>query len=654
MSEQPRLTPQRIAMEQKIYNIPIYQRLFEWDDEKIKNLLNDLFFAYLNNKVEPYYIGMLTANEQENEQDLVDGQQRFTVSTLIGVIFKQYYSDWNDFLLVDGKPRLHFSAREEDYDFLLKVIKDRNFLSQILSAKPCDFYVNKRMADGLKTIHKWIPQDYEGDWDKGMFAKYVFDQMSFFITELPKDYKARDLNRYFESMNSLGRNLESYEILEVDCLKKLPTGCDLNYYNKIWNLVSDMDTLLVRKISHKDKSKRETEEEYDTRFKSLIATTIGASDLESITSKLKRNGKYGLNDFGDSDISESLTIGEIKADQNSKPSPRFHEGSHHSMLNFTEFLLQVLYIHNGYVDDSTESITVNEFFDVHKLAETYETHIMKCWKEEPEDCKRFFLNLLKYRLIYDYYIIRIANMDGEDYELEMSDNSENSSKDIGVLKKFQSMLYAGSASKTFYRWVARLLSEIDKRKADVTSVELYHYLLDIDSEIRESEGNNLPLSSDNLRYDTDVPLYWFRRLDFILWKKIVVDEDFSSALIIDKDVVASMKFRRGGRSIEHLHPQNQDNNQKWEVCNIHEFGNLALVTGSFNSEQSNDNLDVKFGRIKQQVDSHQLQSIKMYLMYLEANCDGTKWTESKMLQHRDSMIEILNNNVDSKNSTIHK
>jgi len=643
MSEQPRLTPERIAKTQKIYNIPIYQRLFEWNDEKINNLLNDLFSSYKKNEAEPYYIGMLTANEQVTEQDLVDGQQRFTVSTLIGIIFKKDYDGWNDFLMVQNKPRLHFSAREEDYDFLIKVISDENFLSNILSKQKYDFYVNERMTEGLKTIIKWKPVDYDGDWDKNLFAEYVFKQMSFFITELPRDYKAKDLNRYFESMNSLGRNLESYEILEIECLKKLPSSCDLNLYTKIWNLVSDMDTPLVRKISHKDRSKRETEEEYDTRFRTLIKICIGADYLDSIAGELKRNGKHGLNDLGDADFSDSLPIGEVKADQNCKPSPRFHEGSHHSMLNFTEFLLQVLYIHKGYVNGD---IAVNEFFDVYKLSKTFDTHIMEHWKNDKDDCKKFFLNLLKYRLIYDYYIIRIANMDGDDYELEMSSDDDNSSKDVEVLKKFQSMLYAGSASKTFYRWVAPIMVEVNHKNANVSPTELYHYLLGIDSEIRESEGNLVPISSNLLRYDVDVPFYWFRILDFILWKKIVIDDDFTSTLPIDKDVVASMKFRRGGRSIEHLHPQNQDNNKKWKDSNIHEFGNLALVSGSFNSEQSNDNLDVKFGRIKQQVDSYQLQSIKMYLMYLEAECDGTKWTEQRMFDHQESMLKILNTNVD--------
>lgn len=641
MSEQLRLTPELIAKTEKIYNIPIYQRLFEWNDEKINNLLNDLFYSYIMNEAEPYYIGMLTANEQLKEQDLVDGQQRFTVSTLIGIIYKKCYDGWNDFLIVQNKPRLHFSAREEDYGFLTKVISDNKYLSVILSEDKYDFYVNERMVEGLKTIERWKPEDYDGDWDIKRFAEFVYKQMSFFITELPRDYKAKDLNRYFESMNSLGRNLENYEILEIDCLKNLPTSCDLNLYAKIWNLVSDMDTPLVRKISHKDKNKRESVEEYDIRFLSLIKKCIEADNLDTIANELKRKGKDGLNDLGEEDISESITIGEIQADQNCKPSPRFHEGSHHSMLNFTEFLLQVLYIHKGYVGGDV-NITVNEFFDVHKLSETFNTHIVGSWKEDKEDCKKFFLDLLKYRLIYDYYIIRIANMDGEDYELVMSSDDDNASKDIEVLKKFQSMLFAGSASKTFYRWVARILSEVDKEKADVSPIKLYKFLLTIDSEIRESEGNSFPLSSKLLRYDEGVPLYWFRRLDFILWKKIVIDNDFVSNLPINKDVVASLKFRRGGRSIEHLQPQNQDNNNKWKDSNIHEFGNLALVSSSFNSEQSNDNLDVKFGRIKQQVDSYQLQSIKMYLMYLEAECDGVKWTEKKMFKHQESMLKILN------------
>lgn len=638
MSEILRVTPQRVAETNTCYNIPIYQRLFEWDEDKICTLLNDLYTAYIYSS-EPYYIGMLTANKfSSSEQDLVDGQQRFTVSTLIGVIFKEYYVGWEKFLLVNGSPRLRFTARDEDYDFLSNVINKKAFLIKILSDDEIDCYFNKRMREGLKTINQWIFEIKEST-EKVNFAKFVYEQMSFFITKLPKEYKAKDLNRYFESMNSLGRNLESHEILQVDCLKLLPDNCDKDFYAQIWSLVADMDNHLVRKISHKEKRKRETEDEYDNRFLTIISEVKNANTLDELFRVLKRDGKKGLNDLENLNSEDAEEIGTIKADQNSKPSPRYHEGSHYSILNFTEFLLQTLYIQKG----MSEDIIVNDFFDVHKLSDTFKP-VLQEWQANREGCRQFFLNLLKYRLIYDYYVIQIANLDGEDYEIEIRRTDENSD-DIKVLKKFQSMLYAGSASRTFYRWIAPLLFYIGEEDDEsISAKKIYNFLLTIDEKIRKSEKLTLPIERDTLRYDNNVPLYWFRRLDFILWKKIVIEKSFVSS-IIDVDVVDSMKFRRGGRSIEHLHPQNQKKNSQWKQDNIHAFGNLALVTNSFNSEQSNDNLDVKYGRIKQQVDSKQLQSIKLYLMYLASDRDGSKWNEEIMEKHQSEMIDILNKNI---------
>ena len=61
-----RLTPETI--DQTTYCIPLYQRLFEWDEERIIQLLDDL-------KSQPagkaYYIGMLTST---SNNDLVDGR----------------------------------------------------------------------------------------------------------------------------------------------------------------------------------------------------------------------------------------------------------------------------------------------------------------------------------------------------------------------------------------------------------------------------------------------------------------------------------------------------------------------------------------------------------------------------------------------------
>ena len=168
---------------------------------------------------------------------------------------------------------------------------------------------------------------------------------------------------------------------------------------------------------------------------------------------------------------------------------------------------------------------------------------------------------------------------------------------------------------------------------------------------RVDEFYPMDINSDDskLRYDNDVNPYWFRRLDFLLWLKhyIKMKNDSKSESKIDKEVIKSFKFRRGGRSIEHLHPQNEAENEEWKDAeNIHSFGNLALISKSFNSEQSNDTLDVKFARIKRQIETRQIQSIKLYLMYLLSDSNGANWTEEKMLEHEGLVIDIIKNSND--------
>lgn len=77
-------TPHTITENKLFYSIPIYQRLFEWDTDNIVTLLEDLKKAFeLSDGKDDYYIGMLTSTK---DNELVDGQQRFTVMMLLGSI----------------------------------------------------------------------------------------------------------------------------------------------------------------------------------------------------------------------------------------------------------------------------------------------------------------------------------------------------------------------------------------------------------------------------------------------------------------------------------------------------------------------------------------------------------------------------------------
>ena len=83
-------------------------------------------------------------------------------------------------------------------------------------------------------------------------------------------------------------------------------------------------------------------------------------------------------------------------------------------------------------------------------------------------------------------------------------------------------------------------------------------------------------------------------------------------------------------SIEHLHPRHENKQiVKWGDENgendaINGFGNLALISGSFNSTQSDDSLNPKFGRIRDLIYEGRLESIKLALMYFEADGKSEK------------------------------
>lgn len=265
--ENNKFTPETICQGAKIYNIPIYQRLFAWDEANVMQLLDDLKDLFTKSPDKPYYIGMLTMHGN----DLVDGQQRFTVLSLIASVFQRYYAPWSAM-----KGKLHLSARVDDADYLCS----------LFGYKPRKDVENQKMRKGREAIEVWV-KDNESTLDIISYAEYVFKYCTFFIATLPEGYQPRDLNKYFEAMNSTGRNLESHEIVKVvKYLKSMTSEQDL--YNDIWNIVADMDKPLIRKKTKGDL--KEKEEDFRGRYMKAIYQfdTLFPDGLRAIINDLSK------------------------------------------------------------------------------------------------------------------------------------------------------------------------------------------------------------------------------------------------------------------------------------------------------------------------------------------------------------------------------
>ncbi|GAA9654713.1 DUF262 domain-containing protein [Helicobacter pylori] len=81
------------------YQIPIYQRPYQWGKEQCEELLNDLFENYEDDRESDYFCGSLVLIEIREDSkakiyDIVDGQQRLSTFILLAkVLDTLYYSD---------------------------------------------------------------------------------------------------------------------------------------------------------------------------------------------------------------------------------------------------------------------------------------------------------------------------------------------------------------------------------------------------------------------------------------------------------------------------------------------------------------------------------------------------------------------------------
>lgn len=66
--------------------IPLYQREFKWDEEKVSTLIHDV-------SMRDKFLGIIIFDEKENNYEIVDGQQRTTTCFLILVALYNYYKN---------------------------------------------------------------------------------------------------------------------------------------------------------------------------------------------------------------------------------------------------------------------------------------------------------------------------------------------------------------------------------------------------------------------------------------------------------------------------------------------------------------------------------------------------------------------------------
>ena len=597
-------TPEEITRENLFFTIPIYQRLFEWDTENIVTLLEDLIKEYDQTGGQgDYYIGMLTSTKNN---ELVDGQQRFTVLMLLGSVLQEHYAEkpneWSNFLINGNKPRLDFTSRPLDNTYLRFLIEGK--------ADECRSCKNAKMQNGYKQV-RFFMEEKVPEEKRGSFASYVFHHLCFFISNLPEEYSPRDLNKYFERMNTTGKNLEQHEILKVKLLSNLDN--DVDKYMLLWNKLADVDTLLIRE--------RKGENLEDVKRQALT------SDITAVFSGSLINGMNG--DVHD----DAISIGEIPESDSAPKKERELIKDSHCALSFPYLLLQVLYRKL----DGKIKCAVSDFFKPNNLLSIFEEYLPFSGNDvNKEDIKDFMNRLLRARLALDICFIRPTEYG---YSLDMNLPEDNVA--LKNLLMLQSMIYVSSSNYTNYRWFNWLMDAVDKAGIP-NAEEFYRTLLDeIDKEFE------LP-PYEELTYKSDIR-YWFWRLDFYIWQHR--DELFEKGSS-EWHIADNYVFRRN-RSIEHIAPQTPQTQSALQWTDSDDdarlrdsFGNLVMISQGLNSSLSNESYEVKAAHVQSFCNgskSGSIESLKLLVAYKDY---PNGWSKDAIKEHGKKMYTWLTENCD--------
>ena len=253
--------------ENKVYNVPVYQRPYSWNSENVETLINDIFDAYnAQDKNEGYYTGNLLLHDKNEKingiatvYEVIDGQQRITtISLLLLALYSivrirggqddDVYRDLKKYLwkkINTRQPEKEYkvvnlnSIEKKCFDDLFNYAFDHPdkiylFAKNYETKSPSEKYV---MENFIK-IHDIITNEQilNNNADDILdYAKYVMENVRFIAIECRCNVSK--VFSMFESINSKGKKLDDIDLIKTYIFSKLDEDSYDEYLNKWGELI---------------------------------------------------------------------------------------------------------------------------------------------------------------------------------------------------------------------------------------------------------------------------------------------------------------------------------------------------------------------------------------------------------------------------------
>ncbi len=294
---------QDILKDKLYYQIPIYQRPYQWTEKNCEKLLDDLFFNYEDDRESDYFCGSLvliaiSEDSKVKTYDVVDGQQRLSTFILLAKVLATLYSDLDsenqEFLQASWSDRHENRKKKKkkrlDFDLVgssaKKDFQDAlDFFDDLDASKGEDSKSNnssKSKNNYLKNaicLKNYLREKEIGDINR--FIEWLYSNVVFITITCPDADKAL---RIFSVLNARGLPLNATDIFKGELLKKLTEEKEQEELATRWEDLRQkclnngfaMETLFSQYLAYLDPvtSREKMDKRLNTQFDKLQKSSL--------------------------------------------------------------------------------------------------------------------------------------------------------------------------------------------------------------------------------------------------------------------------------------------------------------------------------------------------------------------------------------------
>ena len=252
---------------ENFYEIPNYQRPYNWKTEQLEELWEDLEDSFKSDKKENYYLGSIIGIKNSKKIEIVDGQQRLTTILILFYVIKKITgkNDLDKYIYYNDKDKkLRFETGNGNDGIFNNIFEREKWYSYIKQMDEIQkISTKKARKEKLKQIKKKAKEEsiniYEKDGElyiEGIKnevkqrenAKATFYNTAFFFYQVIKKFDSEKIEEFtnyilykihfnriicstkadglemFQVVNDRGLELSTSDIIKTYLLKEAPKG----------------------------------------------------------------------------------------------------------------------------------------------------------------------------------------------------------------------------------------------------------------------------------------------------------------------------------------------------------------------------------------------------------------------------------------------